>query len=139
MSSKERSKPLRTALRQIRASLDLTQTDMCRELKISPSYLSQMENGKRPLTNELLARIEKRFCSFSEEIKRLRIYTEQQKRVFEIELGEDEPDLDRTLAEVMSERFQIMSPELKQRLLEEIEKDMSDEPVATRKIRQRTR
>ena len=52
---------LNDALRLIRSYHDLTQTQLCKELKISNSYLSEIEAGKKTPSLDLLSKYSKRF------------------------------------------------------------------------------
>jgi transcriptional regulator with XRE-family HTH domain len=42
-----------------RTVLDITQLDLAKQLGISQTYLSMMENGDRPIDSEMLVRIAK--------------------------------------------------------------------------------
>lgn len=48
-------------IRNIRKSLDLTVEDLSRQLKVSRSYLTLMENGERRLPIKLVGRLAKAF------------------------------------------------------------------------------
>ena len=52
---------LHEALRLIRAYHDLSQTELCAELGISNSFLSEIESGKKQPTLELLRKYSERF------------------------------------------------------------------------------
>lgn len=52
---------LNEALRLIRAYHDISQTQLCRELDISNSYLSEIESGKKQPTLDLLRKYGERF------------------------------------------------------------------------------
>ncbi len=52
---------LHEALRLIRAYHDLSQTELCAELSISNSFLSEIESGKKQPTLELLRKYSERF------------------------------------------------------------------------------
>lgn len=53
---------LHEALRLIRAYHDLSQSELCVELGISNSYLSELESGKKQPTLDLLNRYSARFA-----------------------------------------------------------------------------
>lgn len=68
---------LNEALRLLRVFHDLTLTEMAKELEISAPYLSEIENGKKAPTLELVRRYARIFKTspssllfFSEEIER---------------------------------------------------------------------
>lgn len=52
---------LHEALRLIRAYHDLSQTELCAELSISNSFLSEIESGKKQPTLDLLRKYSERF------------------------------------------------------------------------------
>ncbi|WP_277960739.1 helix-turn-helix domain-containing protein [Pseudomonas sp. RIT-To-2] len=52
---------LNQALRLIRTYHDLSQTELCKELGISNSYLSEIESGKKQPTIELLTKYSDHF------------------------------------------------------------------------------
>ena len=52
---------LNEALRLIRAYHDISQTQLCSELGISNSYLSEIESGKKSPSLELLKKYSERF------------------------------------------------------------------------------
>lgn len=52
---------LNEALRLLRAYHDISQTELCVELGISNSYLSEIESGKKQPTLDLLEKYSKRF------------------------------------------------------------------------------
>lgn len=52
---------LNEALRLVRVYHDLTQTQLCSEIGISNSHLSEIEKGKKQPSLELLARYSERF------------------------------------------------------------------------------
>ena len=52
---------LHEALRLVRAYHDLSQTELCVELGISNSYISEIESGKKQPTLDLLNRYSTRF------------------------------------------------------------------------------
>lgn len=52
---------LHEALRLLRAYHDLTQTQLCAELGISNSFLSEIESGKKQPTLDLLSKYSERF------------------------------------------------------------------------------
>jgi transcriptional regulator with XRE-family HTH domain len=67
---------LHDALRLIRVFHDINQTKLSKQLRISKSYLSEIESGKKPVTIEILSRYSKIFSIpvsslllFSERIK----------------------------------------------------------------------
>ena len=62
---------------RLRKSLKMTQLDFCNKFGISQSYLSEIENGKKPLTIELYNNIIKKFSEDSNDI----IATEIQKQI----------------------------------------------------------
>jgi transcriptional regulator with XRE-family HTH domain len=45
-------------LRRLREERGLSQTDLARHLSISPSYLNQIEHDVRPLTAQVLIRVD---------------------------------------------------------------------------------
>lgn len=52
---------LNQALRLIRTYHDLSQTELCKELGVSNSYLSEIESGKKQPTMELLTKYSDHF------------------------------------------------------------------------------
>lgn len=52
---------LNEALRLVRAYHDLSQSELCAQLGISNSYLSEIESGKKQPTLDLLSRYSERF------------------------------------------------------------------------------
>lgn len=52
---------LNEALRLIRAYHDISQSELCADLGVSNSYLSEIESGKKQPTLDLLGKYSKRF------------------------------------------------------------------------------
>jgi len=53
-----------------RAVLRMTQTELARRLGVTRSYISMLENGERPLTNELRQKISAALGCKPEELSR---------------------------------------------------------------------
>ncbi len=52
---------IKPSLKNIRLSLEISQKDMAEKVGVKPSYYSDVENGRRPLTNKFITKITDKF------------------------------------------------------------------------------
>lgn len=95
-------------LRKMRIERDQNINDMAKNLNISISYLSSIENGKKKIPDGMIERVIKEYKLTDEKIETLRLAAINSSKEFEIDLSETSND-QRRLVYILSRKLKKMS------------------------------
>lgn len=108
--------PFGKALRKLRIDRELLLGDMAERLGISPSYLSQIETGKKPIPNGFVEKWRSVFALADAEWIEIRHAAIVSTNEFKIQLSEQANAQDKVLADTLATEFARLSPDAKARI-----------------------
>ncbi|WP_028969943.1 helix-turn-helix domain-containing protein [Sphingomonas sp. URHD0057] len=108
--------PFGKALRKLRIDRELLLGDMAERLKISPSYLSQIETGKKPIPDGFVDKLRAALRLTDVELVDVRHHAVISTSEFKIQLGDRANANDKVLADALATEFARLSPDAKERI-----------------------
>lgn len=108
--------PFGKAVRHLRIEREMLLGDMAEILHVSPSYISQIEMGRKPIPEGFPERIGSLFGLQGEALEQLRADAARSMSEFKIKLEAGASDKDRILANTIALEFARLTPEAKERI-----------------------
>jgi len=108
--------PFGKAIRHHRIEHEMLLGEMAEVLGVSPSYLSQIETGKKPIPGDMTAKIAGLFELDGAALSALREAEAASTTEFKIRLGAASSVKDRIIANEFSHEFARLTPEAKERI-----------------------
>jgi transcriptional regulator with XRE-family HTH domain len=108
--------PFGKALRKLRIDRELLLGDMAERLGISPSYLSQIETGKKSIPDGFVDKLQRTFKLAESEAQEVRHEAVLSTSEFKIQLGARADAQDKVLADALATEFARLSPDAKERI-----------------------
>jgi transcriptional regulator with XRE-family HTH domain len=108
--------PFGKAVRHLRIEKEMLLGEMADILHVSPSYISQIEMGKKPIPEGFSERVAGLFGLRGDELRQLRTEAARSMSEFKIKLAEGASDKDRILANSIALEFARLTPEAKERI-----------------------
>jgi len=108
--------PFGKAVRHLRIERQMMLGDMADALGVSPSYLSQIETGKKPIPPGMVDRTVVLFNLQGDEVTSLRHEAAKSTTEFKISLDADAPARDRIIANELAMEFARLNPDAKDRI-----------------------
>lgn len=109
--------PFATFSRQLRKERELLLGDVCRQIGCTPSFLSQIENGSKPIPDNLVGKLISAMSLSPREGSALERAAAMSAKEYRISIPKDARDLDRETAQALSVGFARMSTLKKQKIL----------------------
>lgn len=108
--------PFGKAVRHLRIEHEMMLGDMADALDMSPSYLSQIETGKKPIPTDMVGRIAAMFHLSASDASALHQEAAKSMTDFKIKLSANAPARDRIIANELAVEFARLTPEEKERI-----------------------
>ena len=108
--------PFGKALRKLRIDQELLLGEMAERLRISASYLSQIETGKKPIPDGFVDKLHTAFRLSDVELRDVRHHAVISTNEFKIQLGDRANASDKVLADALATEFARLSPDAKERI-----------------------
>jgi len=109
--------PFATLTRQYRKDRNLLLGQVADLVEYSPSFLSQVESGNKPIPDGLVGKLSKAFGLSSREADALQNAAALSAKEYRISIPKDAREQDREMARMLSVGFARMSPLKKERIL----------------------